>query len=214
MSKPERAYKAIDIDDLRKVRGHPLSHLMRGREKIPSVAGLYIWRYWPSLANVDKETFFKMWERWKNTQPQFEEEVNNSRIKVSVRRTPFGISNKQTDIFGFDRESTKAANLARAIDSDAGTRQMLAYTMESLVSAIPPLYIGKADNLRARLSDHFNEQSSSVIQSIRDSGISHDDIYISFIIDPVTQATGSAVTTALEEIIQRMTNPPLTKRFG
>lgn len=214
MVKPLRTYQPIGLEDLRKIRGYPLSSLMRGRKKIPESPGLYIWRYWPSLADVDKTTFLKMWKRWRDTQPQFEEVLNSSRIAVTVRRTPFGVVSSQTDIFGFKEDSSKAKNLINAIESDAEVRQMLAYTLESLVSAIPPLYIGKADNLQSRLSDHFDEQSSTLMHSIRQSGIITEDVYISFIADPISSNVDESITTALEEIVQRMTNPPLTKRYG
>jgi hypothetical protein len=213
MAKPLKYYQPIDIDDLRKVRGYSLSSLMRGRSKIPETPGIYIWRFWPTLAGVDKESFFKMWARWERTQPQFEENAKNSRIGVTVRRTPFGIAESETSLFGFDRDSDKAKNLLEAIESEADTRQMLATTMECLLSAAPPLYIGKADNLRSRLINHFDEQGSTVLAQVRRAEISFDDIYISFIADPVSDANIS-ITTALEEIIQRITNPPFTKRYG
>lgn len=214
MIKPLRTYQPIGLEDLRKIRGHSLSSLMRGRKKIPESPGLYIWRYWPSLANVDETEFLKMWKRWRDTQPQFEEVLNNSRMAITVRRTPFGVVSSETDIFGFKEDSSKAKKLINAIESEAGVRQILAYTLESIVSAIPPLYIGKADNLQSRLGDHFSEQSSTLMQSIRQSGIAMDDVYISFIVDPISSNIDGSITTALEEIVQRMTNPPLTKRYG
>ena len=158
--------------------------------------------------------FYQCRAHWRDTQPQFEENLNNSRMSVTVRRTPFGSVGSQTDIFGFKEESIKARNLIKAIDKDSSVRQLLAYTLESLVSAMPPLYIGKADNLQARLCSHFEEESSSLLKSIRDSKIHFNDVFISFILDPVSEIYDDSITTALEEIIQRMTNPPLTKRYG
>ena len=214
VARPSRHYfQPIDVDDLRKLRGHSLATLMRARKMIPETPGIYIWRFWPTLADLEKDEFLRLWDRWRESQPQFEERVGNSRVEVRIRRTPFGAAGEGQDIFGFDFDNPKVARLRRAVESDADARQALAYTMECLLSAAPPLYVGKADNLQARLSNHFDGASSSLMQSLHHAGISNDDVYISYVSDPVSSAEES-ITTALEEIIQRITNPPLTKRYG
>ncbi len=214
MNKPIKSYQSIALDDLRKLRGYPISKLMRGRQKIPDVPGIYIWRYWPALADIDRAAFLNTLNKWKHTQPQFEEHLGNSRVAVSVRRTPFGNSNDKTAVLGFSETNPKAVALTKAVEEDADTRQVLAYTLETLLASAPPLYVGKADNLRSRLSDHFDEQSSTLLSSIKGARIELDDIYISFIADPISKTLPESITTAFEEIIQRITNPPLTKRYG
>lgn len=102
----------------------------------------------------------------------------------------------------------------KAIKDNNDTRQVLAYTLESLLASAPPLYVGKADNIRSRLSDHFDEQSSSLLSSIKAAGIDLDDVFVSFLSDPVSDAISDQLTTAFEEVVQRIANPPLTKRFG
>ncbi len=139
--------------------------MRRGLDKIPDKAGIYIWRYWPSLVDIEVSKFMETLKRWKETQPQFEESVKNSRITVSVKRTPFGVSGDKINMFGLGMSHGKAKSLEEAIGNDSDIRQLLAYTLETLLSSTPPLYIGKADNLRSRLNDHFEGRSSSLISN-------------------------------------------------
>lgn len=209
-----QTYSALSLVDLRKVRGYSFSKLSRGRSKLPQTPGIYIWRYWPSLADLDEDSFIQMIRNWRETHPQFEEVVQNSRMTIRVKRTPFGSSATDGDFLGFKESSEKAKALWKAISSDMETRQTLAYTLESLLASMPPLYIGKADNLQVRLCNHFDEQSSSLLKTVRSAKIDLNDVYISFIEDPISGCLNDSISTALEEIIQRTTNPPLTKRYG
>ena len=204
----------MSLDDLRKIRGYSLSTLMRGRQKIPESPGVYIWRYWPLFANLEQQAFLDAIAKWTATQPQFEEIINNSRLSVSIRRTPFGSAVDKNVLFGFKETNPKASALMNAIEESEDTRQVLAYTLESLLASAPPLYVGKADNLRLRLSNHFDGQSSSLLASIKDAGINVEDVFISFLTDPVSDVLPDQITTAIEEIVQRISNPPLTKRYG
>jgi hypothetical protein len=210
---PLRRYAAFTADDLRRLRGYALSTLMRGRRKIPELSGVYVWRYWPTLTSLDKESFLCLLERWTATQPQFYETLSNRRVSVSITRTPFGFASDDA-LLGLASSSGKMSALLSALDGSAEVRQALAYTLESLFSAAPPLYIGKANNLQSRLSDHFDERSSTVLGSIRSAGIGFDDIYISFVEDSVSTSLPEQITTTLEELMQRVSNPPFTKRFG
>ena len=131
---PTRKYAAVSTDELRKLRGHALSSLMRGWRKIPNTPGIYVWRYWPTLSGIDKDTFLSMWRRWKDSQPQFEELLSNRRMTVSVTRTPFSFTTQES-ILGFALDADKAKNLLAAIEAVARLAPKLA-AMESLETPV------------------------------------------------------------------------------
>lgn len=128
-------------------------------------------------------------------------------------RTPFGRGDPGT-FFGLEVDNAKIERLLRLFKADADTRQLVAYTMECLIASSPPLYIGKAHCLRERLSDHFQRRSSDLLNMIDEAKIGFDDVYVSYFLDPVKPGEAESVATALEEILQRITNPPFTKRYG
>lgn len=214
MTRPPREFEPLDVEEIRRLRGYPLEHLMRAPGRIPSKSGVYIWRYWPTLRDLSEDGFNQMLAEWQKNQPQFEETVANNRIRVSVVRTPFGGGKPGQSILGFDASNEKAKGLLAQFTNNLGGRQILAYTLECIFSATPPLYIGKAEDLRARLTDHFERRSSHVLKDIDNSKIPYSDIYISYFLDPSESSADQPITTALEEIIQRITNPPFTNRYG
>jgi hypothetical protein len=212
MSKAPRTYSASDLSDVRKLRGYPYTALSIGRSKIPEAAGIYFWRYWPTLPDTSTEELLGLWERWRANQPWREEVVRNARLSVTIGRTPFGKSS-EASVLGFEGHSSKATALLEAAHSTPEVRTLLSRAFECVLVSAPPLYIGKADNLRKRLSDHFDGKTD-VTRAIQKHGIELEDVYISFIEDPVSAHTNDSITTALEEVIQRLTNPPFTKRYG
>lgn len=214
MTKPVREFRALDAEEIRRIRGHCLTNLMRATSKIPTKAGVYIWRYWPSLKELSEDEFVQMLGDWQDRQPVFSETLANSRIRVSVARTPFGAGGQKPSFLGFDANSEKAKSLLAQFSKNSASRELLAYTLECIFSAAPPLYIGKAEDLRARLTSHFEMRSSNLLNMIDQAQIPRSDVYVSYFLDPSGSLEGQSITTALEEIIQRITNPPFTKRYG
>ncbi len=213
MARRNRTYAPLDFERLRGIRGYPLTSLMRAPTKIPTDAGVYIWRYWPSLRSLEEAKFVEMCTDWQQRQPRFKEEVRNSRVEITTVRTPFGRGESGT-FLGIELGNPKVRALLTLFKGDSDTRQLVAYTMECLIAASPPLYIGKANCLRKRLEDHFKKRSSDVLDMIDEAGIARDDVYVSYFLDPAQSSDGESVATGLEEILQRLTNPPFTKRYG
>lgn len=211
MSKFNKIYSALTIDDIRRVRGYSLSVLRRAPEKIPKEAGVYIWRYWPSLESLDKGSILDSIYEIQNNFPRSKESLKNSRVQISVERTPFGDLDEKNKFFGI-KDSGKKQGFLNILDGDDDVKQNFIHTMEVVLSASPPVYIGKAMNLRKRLVDHFDSKTE-VLAQINKAGIPLSDIYISYYIDDIS-TTEDIVTAAIEEMLQRITNPPLTKRYG
>jgi hypothetical protein len=198
---------------LKELRGHRLANLMRAWSKIPEDPGVYIWRYWPSLKSLDTGDFATMLQDWQGRQPAFTEFLTASRLTAEITRSPFGVSHTANTMLGIDMGGAKGRRFLEAMETSPEQREVLFNLLETIISAMPPIYIGKADNLRSRLSDHFLGKGSTLLSMIDEKELSHDDVYVSYLIDPISTSDVS-ITTFLEEIAQRLTNPPLTKRYG
>lgn len=210
MKKAIKEYSTLSIDDVRRIRGYSYSVLRRSIKKIPTCSGVYIWRYWPNIPSLDSNKLIGFIADLQKNFPQQMEQLKNSRIDVTVKRTPFG-GDEDGRFLGITSEE-KIKRLTNLLDKDESTRQAFAHTIEMLISSFPPIYIGKANNLRERLSDHFDNKTE-LLPRLVDGGIPVDDIYISFIRDNLSQED-EEVTTSIEEILQRLTNPAHTKRYG
>lgn len=210
MSQLVKEYEAVDIGSVRSIRGHMYSKLRRSRNKIPEQPGIYIWRYWPNFRDLDSESLIEALAEMQSRYPQQTENLFNSRIQIDIKKTPFGLKNSN-DILGVKNQN-KIEMFLKAIKAEEDVRQVLVHVLEILLSFSPPLYIGKADNLRNRLGDHFDNKTP-LLGQLDKSDIPHDEIFISYVIDDLTMAD-TELTTNFEEILQRITNPPFVKRYG
>jgi hypothetical protein len=129
-------------------------------------------------------------------------------MNVTVCRTPFGDEDEKK-ILGIKNEK-KQKKILNLLDKDEDTKQAFAHTLELIISSCPPIYIGKANNIRSRLINHF-ENKTDLVNTIESAGIDKNHIYISYIEDYFND---DDVTTVIEEIHQRLTNPAYTKRYG
>jgi len=149
-----KEYSAISIEEIRKIRGYKYRVLSKGTTKIPTTSGIYVWRYWPSMSSLDKnhimDAFFDLQEKF----PKNKETLKNSRMNVTIEKTPFG-SRDDRGVFGYAKNSKKEAVVMKVLEENEESRQVFAHTLEMLVSSCPPIYIGKARNLQDRLGQHF-----------------------------------------------------------
>ena len=198
-------YPAIKVETIRNFRGICLTVLRKAPHKIPTYSGVYVWRYWPSFNNLTKKDIIQKVEEIKNKFPILTERLKNNRLDITVDRKPF---TKESFLVP---GASKNDEILKLLD-DEDFRLNFANTMEIVMFNAPPLYIGKAKNLRSRLEDHFDEKTP-VINLIRKSKIPEHEIFISFIKDTISYENND-VTSTIEEILQRLTNPPLTKRYG
>lgn len=212
--KPTTEFPALSHEQLRQLRGYSLPSLMKAPGKIPTKPGVYVWRYWPSLKTLDKGDFATVLSTWTARQPAFTDFLNGPRTTAEIVRRPFGFNDSDSNPMGIDLNSAKGQRFMKAMTESPEARQTLFGLLECIISAIPPLYIGKADNLQARLDSHFQARGSRVLEMINSQKIPHDEIYISYFIDSISTSPDSSITTVLEEIAQRLTNPPFTKRIG
>lgn len=206
--------KSVQLSELRKLRGYRLKHLMRAKGQIPTHPGVYIWRYWPSMPDVDEaDSFVDTIEKWGADIPSFSEETENARLSVSITRKPLGNVCKVESFLGIKRNSSKGKKILKIVNESKSAREQLASILECVIANFQPLYVGKADNLQDRLIEHF-DRKTPVLDRIKEANVPVDDIYISFIEDTVAVTGKDSITDTIEYILQNITNPPLTKRYG
>lgn len=206
-----KKFKEITLDSLRDMRGHQYRNLVRGKDRLPTNPGVYIWRYWPSPNSLNKEGLIKFINELNASFPIYEEILKNNRATVTMQRTAFGERGGE-GLLGINKANKKIQNLLNYMETDQVSREKLASILETMISTAPPLYIGKADNIKTRLIQHFNLETDFSVR-LKESLIPIKDIYVSFLIDEVSEED-KIITTGIEEILQRITNPPLTKRYG
>ncbi|MBH0011433.1 hypothetical protein I6F66_05000 [Pseudoalteromonas sp. NZS100_1] len=206
-----KKFKEITLDSLRDMRGHQYRNLVRGKDRLPTNPGVYIWRYWPSPNSLNKEGLIKFINELNASFPIYEEILKNNRATVTMQRTAFGERGGE-GLLGINKANKKIQNLLKYMETDQVSREKLASILETMISTAPPLYIGKADNIKTRLIQHFNLETDFSVR-LKESLIPIKDIYVSFLIDEVSEED-KIITTGIEEILQRITNPPLTKRYG
>lgn len=203
-------FDSIDVDYIKKIKGHKYRSLIRSPDNIPQYGGIYVWRYWPDIKSLDKEGLIEFINRLNSNFPVYKESLKSSRVTIDLFRTPFG-SPSDKKIFGIDLNNKKIETIFNLLDEKEGCI-VLVDIINYLLSISPPIYVGKADNFNLRLKQHF-ELNTEFSRQLAKTDISKGDIYISFLKDN-SGLNNKYFTLGIEEILQRVTNPPLTKRYG
>ncbi|KUJ82964.1 hypothetical protein AWR36_010500 [Microbulbifer flavimaris] len=211
MSRFNKEYSALKVEQLRLLRGHNYIALTRGFKKIPTCSGIYIWRYWPTVRGLEFDSLINLFKRIQCEFPQHVEKLKSTRIQATIVRTPFAGEDDER-IFGKIRDHNKILTLLNTLEKSKENRIALATLIECLLGQAPPVYIGKANNLQKRLLQHF-EGKTDFSGRLAKTSIPLEDIYISYIKDEISLSDES-ITTTMEEILQKITNPPLVSRYG
>lgn len=183
-----------------------LSYLINYTENIPEVSGVYYWVYWPEydIEKISYENAIKILEDYSLGTLSFPECFSKFKYKVEVSELGFPDNN---NILGLSDSKSKL--LLEHLKSDESLKYFLKIFKETCF--LKPFYIGKAKNLRNRLKQHFNGYSE-IIRQIDNSKISYNNIWVGYKI--VEDNLNEEVSTIIEEIVQRIVKPGLTKRPG
>lgn len=200
----------LSREALRALRGTPYRIVQQDPSLIPEFSGVYIWRYWPTFPSLTADGVLSVLRRWREKQPAFEDYAGNRRLGITILRAPLGFAG-DGELLGL--EESKSRELEQFIGTSDAAREALLVVLETIIASAPPLYIGKADCLRSRLQQHFaGRHQSQVLERIKRAQVPLEDVYISFIADPAPSE--ARMNLLLEEILQRLTNPPLVKRYA
>lgn len=192
------------------MRGYSLTRLMGTTNNIPSCSGVYIWRYWPAYEDSNFNSLLDFCNKIRSEFPLLEENLSNSRVDVKIKKSFFG--EIDTDLWSsFGLSASKVSKMESMIDGGLINLSAFQSFFDVLMLTLPPLYIGKADNIQTRLKVHF-DRKSDVLPRIDSVGIKQKDVYISFIKDVAESSEGA--NSIIENILQHISRPPLTKRYG
>ncbi|TKB46332.1 GIY-YIG nuclease family protein [Thalassotalea mangrovi] len=179
-------------------------------EDIPDKSGVYYWVYWPFRdTDADSDDIDLLLEHiriFTITNLNLAEASNTGyKFNVIVQEIRFS----GDEIFGLNN-SKKTKLLAFLKESKRNRDYFLQFLKK--ISFSRPFYIGKADNLKQRLSQHFQRRNSEILVQLENQNIRGSDVLIGYEI--IENDYDQNVNVILEEIAQRIIKPGLTKRPG
>ncbi len=204
-------FNSLDINLIRKVRGNQYKAIAANRSMLPEMSGVYIWRYWPSLSDTSYEGMMKAIQAYQENFPASIEKVSGKWTAVELQRNYYH-SDINTEFLGIPASSVKYSALLDSLRESAEARKALAHALEMIFLSAPPLYVGKAENISVRLGEHIDKKTG-FSKRLEASGMNMKYVYISYFLDDVS-CDGNSFSSTLEEILQRVSFPPLVKRFG
>lgn len=171
---------------------------------IPTTYGIYQWVYWPEFDDktITPTALVTLLQSYSKKNFYIEEEFTGPfKFQAKIWEQGFRENN---NMFGLTDKSHKE------LETYFSVRANITFFSDFFkeICFIKPFYLGKADNLRLRLSQHFAGKSA-VIPQIVAKAISEKDIWVGYkeINKP---APGSKINTIFEEIYSRRVKPGLT----
>lgn len=167
-------------------------------------SGVYRWIFSPFINCESEMTFIFSLE--KIAKMSFRLHKKGKVDTTSVQLGYEAFTNKKL----FSTDSSKFSELT-TISGSEELRRIFSENLISLCQKSTLLYVGKADNIRDRLSDHLNGRNSTLLKDLEASGIEEDMIRISIEYDKVKY---DGMNQILEELIQRIAEPGFVRRKG
>lgn len=179
-----------------------LAYLESYFEDIPEKEGIYSWVYWPRFDpyNSSENAINSCIKEFTTTNLTTIERTEKFKFRVEVGESGFP---QNGNLFGLNED--KSAALWRFV-SEKKNRSAFANFFKYICFS-RPFYIGKADNLRMRLVQHFRYQTK-LRSLIDDNHISSNKIWVGFSGIELSQESG--LNIIFEEILQRTLKPGLS----
>ena len=173
---------------------------------IPITSGIYYWVYYPEFDPnlISNSDLIQLLETYSKKLLRHKEELKGTykfiaEIKEQGFRELFGLS------------PSKGALLKNFLSLNISNKGLFKTFFTELCFS-RPFYIGKANNLRDRLSNkHFKRIDSTLLSDIDDEAIDYTDIWIGHKAIPIL-STGNHLNVIFEEILSRTIKPGLTKK--
>jgi hypothetical protein len=177
--------------------------------EIPTKSGVYYWVFWPFKDYYIEDDNFdlfvetiKYFSSINLNLPEFAE----TGYKFSVEIRERGLD---SEILGLS--NNKSTVLISHLKESRINRESFLNYLKSIIFA-KPFYIGKANNLRTRLQQHFEQRNSEILSHLKELDIKHTDVLIGY--EVIESNLEDNINTIFEEIAQRILKPGLTKRPG
>lgn len=197
----------IDFDHL------TFSELLRTPEIIQALPGVYCWIYVPEINTENENKFINSLNKICDTKMILDRKGYIGEYKLEIG---FG-SFKNGKLFS--ELSSKHNDLA-AISKDPDLRESLKLLIQNASIFTNILYVGKADNMRDRISDHLSGKGSTLLEDCRKNGIESFSLRVNIFydnissVDTLIKAKEKNLFNIAEEIVQRISIPGFVRRKG
>lgn len=175
--------------------------------ELPSESGVYYWVYWPHIdaSLITPLDFEKKILQFCKNQLTYSEKFNGH-YKFTGEISEQWFKNNG-NLFGLsDRKNSQLKTFLSDRDNRIGFSKII----QELCFG-RPFYIGKANNLRRRLTSHFRRHGNSTIMEYIDSkDISYSEIWVG--VKLVNTSISENMNTIVEEIFSRVFKPGLTRK--
>lgn len=181
------------------------------QDEIPSEPGTYYWVYSPWKKKCeDFESLIRRIQKFSSVVLSFDEVFKSQKTLIKVNEITFNDYNSNS----FLGLSQKGKNcLIAFLEKSVDNRNKFCNFMHEL-ALYRPFYIGKADDLQRRIKQHMRgDGSSRIMEKIRLSDISFDEIYVGYEKIVYSEAHPD-ILNVFEELTQRLLRPQLTKKYG
>jgi hypothetical protein len=172
---------------------------------IPEKYGMYQWIYWPDFDknNISTSDLKNLLVEYSRCNFYIEEEIRGT-YKFHVKIWEQGFKNNN-NVFGLsDKKSVELLNHL----SDRNNIISFNEFFKDLCFA-RPFYVGKANDLRSRLKNHFSGKSN-VLPEINIRGINYQHILVGYKEIHLDQSLTPSLNTIFEEIYSRRMKPGLS----
>lgn len=177
--------------------------------EISEKSGVYYWVFWPFkdyyLEDENFEIFIEKIKYFSSVNMNLPERTNvGYKFSIEVRERAL-----DCEILGLN--SNKSKILIKYLNDSKISRELFLIYLKRIIFS-KPFYIGKANNLRNRLQQHFEQRNSDILNHLKEFNINHTDVLIRYEI--IESNLEENINTIFEEIAQRILKPGLTKRPG
>jgi hypothetical protein len=175
---------------------------------IPTDSGIYFWVYWPdfdsntiTVSNLETKLI-----EYSSKNLQFPEELwGRYKFIAEIKEQKF--DKHSSPLFGLS-PSQRQKLINYLSSSRNNIRSFDEFFKE--ICFTRPFYVGKANNLRSRLSNYHFKSTTEVIPEITRQQIPETQIWVGYKLIPMN--SNDEMNNVFEEIISRNIKPGLTKK--
>lgn len=181
-------------------------HLDDEIKTLPHLNGIYYWVYWPKFneASISKNDLIQLVTDFTNKKLVYSESFDGKyKFKGEISEQWF---RNNGNLFGLPNAKNK--KLIQHLNNRQNIKEFAVLFKELCFAR--PFYIGKANNLKTRLKQHFNRSNSTILDQIDEIGILHSEIWVGYRLIKDPKKTG--LNNIFEEIFNRTFKPGLTKQ--
>jgi len=185
-----------------------LSYLIHNNriKKIPTQEGVYAWVYWREFEPgiVSKDDLYEILQSYSNVDLEIPTLFKNFKYEVKINERKF---KSESNPFGISNDKNEA--LKTYLKSNTGYQAI--YDLLKSVYFSKPFYVGKADNLQTRITEHCRA-NSKIMQALDKNEIQPKYVWVGY--KKSIKVNNAVINRVFEEVIQKVLKPGLTQNAG